>query len=60
MLSFLAEACSGDTKSQIVNATGYENSLKLEELLGKMQGDGSKRELKIGNAIFLNNQENRM
>jgi serine protease inhibitor len=54
LLSFLASASSGKTKDQIINATGYADSTKLEDLLNKMQRDGTKRELKIGNAFFIN------
>ncbi|CAG9804157.1 unnamed protein product [Chironomus riparius] len=56
LLSFLANECSGDTKKQIVDATEYNNSKELEKLLNKMQGDGTKRELKIGNAFFVNSK----
>lgn len=59
LLSFLANATSGDTKEQIVQATGYENSNELEKLLKNMQGDGTKRELKIGNAFFVNSLEDK-
>lgn len=58
LLSFLAQASSNDTKKQIVDATGYQDSKNLEKLLKKMQGE-VKRELKIGNAFFVNSLQNK-
>ncbi|XP_070492277.1 leukocyte elastase inhibitor-like [Chironomus tepperi] len=57
LLSFLAKETDGNTRTEIVNATNYEDSSKLEDLLNKMQKDGAKRELKIGNAIFVSKQK---
>jgi len=59
LLSCLATASHGKTNEEIVKVTGYNNSEILEELLKKMQRDGTKRELKIGNAFFINSSENK-
>lgn len=59
LLSFLANASQGKTNEEIVKVTGYSDSTTLEKLLNEMQGDGTKRELKIGNAFFISSTNNK-
>lgn len=53
LLSYLASACSGETKQQITNAIRYESPRYLNQLTRSMLSDGSNRELQFATAFFV-------
>lgn len=53
LLSALAKQSRGATKSEIVDATGYEDSQDLEQIVSEMLSEPTPRELKIGSGYFV-------
>jgi serine protease inhibitor len=59
LLSFLVKEATGKTKKEILNAVKFNDSQELEHLVSNMLKEPTSRELKIGNGIFVDYNNNK-